>query len=770
VYRLATSMGLVGYVLNLGTSGVRIVAEGEGNHIEHLVSEIKSHPPSVSRIDSIQIDWAEPRDDFPDFSIEKSSTTRTDFSALEIPPDIAVCSECVKDLMNPDSRWYMYPFTSCSACGPRFSTIVNLPYDRPNTTMNDFPLCTKCRAEYSEPLDRRYHAQTTACQSCGPAYRLANSRGKDEGGSNPIAAASDLIARGAIIAVQGISGTHLVTRTTDPEPMLELRRRKRRSQRPFAIMVRNLRTLSALFAVSDQEIELLSSWRKPVVLVGKPAEQSLVNPASGTTVLDVIPAKALEAISPGLDTVGVMLPYSPIHHLLFHYLDEPALVMTSANPTGLPMYIDPDTIISELGDVADGFLVHNRRIHQRADDSVVKFVGNSAVFIRRGRGYVPEPLELDSHLSTTRVVALGPEEKTTGAVLKSDKIYMTQHIGDTDRAENVQFLWDALKHLMHLAGVARPDTVACDLHPEFLSTDFGKGIAAEYEVPLIQVQHHHAHMASLVVDRRVPIDTPITCITIDGYGYAPDRTAWGGEVLIGGLMAAKKYGGLKPQKYTGGNLSARYAVRALMGMIGASLDYGQVVDMMSGASVAPNVAVSSQSISMLAEAQDKGLNVVVSTSAGRYLDAVAAALGVCYENTYDGECPMKLEAIARKTDMRINAEYRTGNGSLELDTTTSLDQVLQMRRRGVPVPEIAYAAQWHLGEALAEIACTVSKSEGVESVGLSGGVAVNRIITKAALMRIAREELQPLIHMSIPPGDGGISVGQAAVAAWKSVH
>lgn len=763
-------MGLVGYVLNLGSSGVRIVVEGERNRIEHLVSEIKSHPPSVSRVNSIHIDWEEPRDGFSDFSIEKSSTARTDSSALEIPPDIGICNECIGDLMNPNSRWYLYPFTSCSACGPRFSTIVDLPYDRPNTTMGDFPLCTKCRAGYLEPLDRRYHAQTTACQSCGPAYRLVNSHGKDDGEDNPIATASNLLTRGEIVAIQGISGTHLVTKTTNAEPLQELRRRKRRSQRPFAIMVRDLRTLSALFTVSDEEAELLSSWRKPVVLVRKPAEPLVVTTASETTVSGVIPAEVLEAVSPGLDTVGVMLPYSPLHYLLFHYLDEPAVVMTSANPTGVPMYIDPDTIISELAEVADEFLVHNRRIHQRADDSVVKFVANTPVFIRRGRGYVPEPLEMGDQLTTAQVVALGPEEKNTGALLKSHKIYMTQHIGDTDRAENIQFLWDSLKHLMHLAGIARPDTIACDLHPEFLTTDLGKDMATEYEVPLIQVQHHHAHMASLIVDRQLSTESPITCITADGYGYAPDGTAWGGEVLTGDLRAARKYGGLKAQRYTGGNLSARYAVRALMGIMGTSVEYSQIADMTSGANVAPDVTVSSESLSMLMEAHDKGLNVVVSTSAGRYLDAVAAALGVCYENTYDGECPMKLEAVSRETDLKINPEYDSGNGSLELDTTTSLDQVLQMRRKRIPVPEIAYAAQWHLGEALAEIACMVSKSEGVKAVGLSGGVAVNRIITKAVLTRIRQEKLQPLIHTNVPPGDGGVSVGQAAVAAWKSVH
>ncbi|MHA1942844.1 MAG: Sua5/YciO/YrdC/YwlC family protein, partial [Candidatus Thorarchaeota archaeon] len=332
VYRVADSLSLTGYVLNLGDAGVKVVVEGEDDKIRTLIEWIENKPPSISRVDTLDVVWEDPSNSFTSFEIHKSTMTRTEESIPVLPPDIAICNDCVADLTNSDSRWYLYPFTSCAACGPRFSTITDLPYDRPNTTMIDFPLCDTCNTGYTAPLDRRYHAQTTACEACGPTYRLVSSRGEKIENNNPVLRVSNLVEKGNIVAIQGIAGTHIVTKTTDAKPLEMLRRRKRRFQRPFAIMVKDFSIIKQFVYSTPKEEVLLTSWRKPIVLLQRKEKSDS----------SVIPDDVLELIAPGLDTIGVMLPYAPIHHLLFRYTKEPALVMTSANPIGVPMYIEPE--------------------------------------------------------------------------------------------------------------------------------------------------------------------------------------------------------------------------------------------------------------------------------------------------------------------------------------------------------------------------------------------------------------------------------------------
>jgi len=767
VYRIAKSLSLLGYVLNLGDAGVEIIVEGGERRIKKLIRSIRSDSPSISRIDTLEVEWTAPQGSFTDFQIHKSSVSRNDDAIPILPPDIAVCNDCVNDLSDPDSPWYLYPFTSCAACGPRFSTITDLPYDRSNTTMVDFPLCNTCNTGYTEPLDRRYHAQTTACGLCGPSYRLMDSRGRQIADTDSIEAAAQLLTNGAIIAIQGISGTHIATKTSDYRPIETLRLRKKRSQRPFAIMVRDLTTLKHLAPISELEERILTSWRKPIVLIPKVPDDSLQH----GDVLRVIPRESLDSISPGLSTVGVMLPYSPMHHLLFRYTDEPALIMTSANPTGLPMYIEPDIIMNDLDEIADYFLVHNRRIHQRSDDSVVKLVDDtSPVFIRRARGYVPEPILFDGPWKALKVIGVGPEEKATGSISKSCRIYMTQHIGDTNQVENIDFLSEAINHVLHLLDVNRPDAVSCDLHPEFLSTDLAEQMAAEYEIPLFRVNHHHAHLASIMVDGLIPCDSRIVCITADGFGLGLDGSAWGGEILVGNYSSSVRRGGLKAQEYTGGDLSARYAARSLIGIVGDSLERDRLLEVLGPSFIAENTQVSESTVDTLLRAENNRLNTITSTSAGRFLDAVALALGICSENSYDGECPMKLEAVARHSDLRIDSNIVDSDYGPVLDTTHSLLEILDMRERGASRAELAYAAQWHLGESLARIACDVAMDQEILHIGFSGGVALNRIVTASIQNQVRQYRLVPLFHSLVPPGDGGVSVGQVAAAAARLVN
>lgn len=759
VYRIANELSLTGYVLNLGDAGVQVVVEGEREGIDDFVEQLRQKPPSISRIDSLEINWLTPIGTFSSFEIQKSSTHRSALSAPVIPPDIAICDHCVSDLREESSRWHHYPFTSCAACGPRFSTITGLPYDRPNTTMDDFPLCNACNTGYTSPFDRRYHAQTTACDRCGPHYRLVDADGQTLENVNPVTHAAHLIENGFIIALQGISGTHLVTKTSDASPIRKLRERKRRFQQPFAIMVRNRECLLHLANPTPQELEFLRTWRRPIVLVRK-AESNLQD-----IVPQSLPQTSIEEISPGLDTLGVMFPYAPLHYLLFDAIKESALVMTSANHSGIPMYIDPSVISSELAGIADYFLLHDRRIHQRADDSVVKFVKhNSPVFIRRARGYVPEPLTMRGVSSSLQLAAVGPEEKATGSILKSKRIYMTQHIGDTNHIESIDFLRDAIEHLMQLLGLERVDGYSCDLHPEFLSTELAQNLSTKMGVPLFRVQHHHAHLTGLLVDHDINVNTDIVCITADGYGYAPDGSGWGGDILVGNGKSFVRRGGLISSLYPGGDLSARYAIRALVGILGKD-GATEILRDFFGEPIGSGTALDEETLSVLLRSQEQRVNTLESTSTGRFLDATAVALGICSENSYDGECPMKLEAYGRESDFTIEPRFISRDGIIELDTVASLKQILDLRRERVPVSKIAYAAQEHIGLSLAELACNIADREDIEIVGFSGGVALNRIITKVIVDTVLSREKTPLIHRNVPPGDAGVSVGQIAVAA-----
>ena len=760
VYSIAESLSLKGFVLNLGDAGVRIVIEGDESDIKKLVSRVKNNPPSISRVDSLAVDWTDDENEFSSFEIRKSTVARTEGSVPVLPPDISICDDCVEDLMNPDSRWYHYPFTSCAACGPRYSTITDLPYDRPNTTMVDFPLCDTCNTGYTNPVDRRYHAQTTACEVCGPAYRLVDTKGNQIQCDNPVKHVTELLGEDKVVAVQGIAGTHIATKTSDSTGIETLRRRKKRFQRPFAIMIRDLQTAKMIAHFTPLEEELLTSWRKPIVLLRKKIDSKL------------IPDYVQDVIAPSLDTVGVMLPYAPVHHLIFHYTDEPAMVLTSANPTGVPMYIDPEVVISELKDIVDYSLVHNRRVHQRADDSVIKFVDeDKPVFIRRARGYVPDPLKFVDTWKSIKAVGVGPEEKVTASVLKSGMIYPTQHIGDINRVESLDFLADAIEHIFHLLDIDELDGVACDLHPEFLTTEFAEKLSKDQDIPLFRVQHHHSHLASMIVDHRLPYDTSIVCITTDGYGYGQDGNGWGGEILIGGLKDFRKMGGLKSIDYPGGDLTAVYAARSVIGILkdylGSSIEKENLLQILESAPIGRDTSLTSDMFDVLIDSLNHKINTMSSTSAGRFLDAVSMILDVSSENSYDGECPMKLESIAKTSDIEIRPRFVEKNKELILDTSDALMQVLELKKDGMNRQEIAYAAQWYLGESLANIGSQVAKDNEIKFVGFSGGVALNRIITRAVINCVKTEKLVPLIHRFVPPGDGGVSIGQVAVAAAK---
>jgi len=570
--------------------------------------------------------------------------------------------------------------------------------------------------------------------------------------SNPVREAAAKIVDGEIVAIHGIGGTHLATRTSEIDPILELRRRKRRPQQPFAIMVRDLSALNELGHLSKIERDTISSWRKPIVLIDK-------RHVSGVLQEDII-----EAISPGLTTIGVMLPYSGVHIRLFDETKEHALVMTSANPSGHPMYITPREIVNGLSGIADAFLVHNRRIVQRVDDSVLKMVTGNMQFLRRARGYVPSPIELSGVSENTTIIAVGPEKKSTGTLAKGRSAYMTQHIGNSSRAESLAFLEDAIRHLGKLIDIGAPSAIACDLHPEFLSTLFAKELSTQYGCGLVQVQHHHAHMVSLQVDAGIDVHTRIVCITADGYGYGPHGEGWGGEILVGNANDFANVGGLDTHLLPGGDLTARYPIRVVVGLLDQP-DLTEYFHIFKGVPLSPNTVASLETLEMLELAIKKRINTLQSSSMGRFLDAVALVLGICSENTYEGECPMKLESVARDTGLKLPLHVKSVQGRTTIDTRNALSTIVQLREKGHSREALAFAIQFSLGEALASIAIDAALEEGTDFVGLTGGAAVNHIIAQAIRQKVAKAGLKYISHSRVPPGDGGVSLGQAAIAA-----
>jgi hydrogenase maturation protein HypF len=432
-------------------------------------------------------------------------------SGSVIPPDVAICNECLKELRSKDNPRYDYFFITCTNCGPRYTIIEGLPYDRENTTMRDFPMCSFCQKEYKDPLNRRFHAQTVACPKCGPKVYLTTCNGELVHANDPIREAGKLLEEGSVVAIKGYGGFHVAASTTKDEPLVRLREAKHRKQKPFAVMARSLEAVKSFAEVSPKEAELLTSYTRPIVLLKKSSKYYLS-----------------DLIAPGLHNVGVMLPYTGLHYMLFDEVDEPAFVMTSANPPNQPIVKDDDEALKTLGGIVDYFLFHNRRIAHRCDDSVVRVHGEKTVFIRRSRGFAPAPIMLREKAKKC-VLALGGELNNTACVLLGNKAFISQHIGDVENIETRDFLENAAKHLIRLTN-SKVDAVACDLHPKFTTTKLARDLAEENGWQLFQIQHHYAHVAALIAEHGVSEVVGICC---DGYGYGVDGEAWGGEIILG---------------------------------------------------------------------------------------------------------------------------------------------------------------------------------------------------------------------------------------------
>lgn len=753
IYRIAVRNRLKGFVKNLGDAGVLAVVNGEEGDIRSFLKDLKSKKPPLAIYTSVKVAWTKFDDRFKDFRIEKSDAKGSAGIFSFIPPDISICDECVKDLLNPSDRHHLYPFTCCADCGPRFTTIKLLPYDRERTTMDEFPLCLYCDKEFNDFNDRRLNAQTICCPLCGPSMTLYDASGNRIQGENAIKLASKLIDDGYILAVKGIGGIHLATVTTVDDPILRLRERRRKYNKPFAIMSLNVDTVRSYAIVSKREEKLLTSYARPIVVLLK---------------RDPFPLS--KYISPGLHTVGVMLPYSGIHHLLLRYCKEPAIVMTSANFPNEPMITSNEEAFAMLKDVADYFLLHDRKIWARCDDSVVRMVGDEPTFLRRSRGYAPLPIFLPFHYDR-EIVAVGPELMSTVAILKENKCYLSQHIGDVENLEELNFLEEAVKHLSILLRIRDVGAIACDLHPLFLSRKVAVQLIKQSKAPLVEVQHHHAHVASLMVDRGLSLGSKIIGIACDGVGYGLDGTVWGGEVLISGYDSFIRGGHLEPQLMPGGDLCAYRYGRMLQGIL-----YGKIPDDELRRFLVKNCLRGylrgGKEVDMVFQQLERRLFTFTTTSAGRLLDAVACLLGICYTRTYEGEGAMKLEAEAAKGDaesIELPIEMTRDGDKLILMTSSMITKLYELRGQGLRREDLAASFQRALADGLAKMAIELAKRYHVNQIGFTGGVAYNHAITTRIKSRVEKEGFKFLRHRKVPNGDGGISLGQVAVAASRLI-
>jgi len=754
VYRLAVRRGLKGQVLNLGDAGVRIEVYGPEEAIRDFLKALVKERPAIARYEGLDVRWEDARGtEVPrEFRIAPSDPKGRSREFSIIPPDIAICDECLREIYDPGDRHHLYPFTCCASCGPRFTIMIDLPYDRERTTMADFPMCPDCAREFNDPMDRRFNAQTICCPSCGPKMALYDREGRLVDCRDPLAEAGRLLREGLIVAVKGIGGFHLAVRADVDEAVAELRARRGKPRKPLAVMSLTVEDVRKYALVSEAEEELLTSPARPIVVLGK-AE----------------PFPLSDLVAPGLHTVGAMLPYSGIHHLLLYHARLPALVMTSANPPGQPMVITNEEAFRCLKDMADYILVHDRLIWARCDDSVLRLVDGRPAFLRRSRGYVPMPVELPFK-ARGAVVAVGPELSSTGAILRGGRCYLTQHIGDVETLEALDFLEGALAHMAKLLRLEDVDAVACDLHPLFLSRRLALELADRHGAELIEVQHHHAHVASLMAEQGLGPDEAIIGLACDGVGYGPDGTAWGGEVLLASYEDFKRLGHLEPQPMPGGDACAYWYGRMLQAILSKWLDEEELLDFLINHRLR-GFKHGEAEVRAVAAQLEKGFNVPMTTSTGRLLDAVSCLLGLCYRRTYEGEGAMVLEAAASRGHpgaVELTVEVVERDGRMVLETSRMVYEAYEALREGERVEDIALAFLKALSRGLAEMALRAAESEGISIIGFTGGVAYNGIITKSIRELVEAEGLTFIRHVRVPCGDGGLSLGQAVVASARA--
>lgn len=798
IYRLAKKYLINGWVLN-AADGVFIHAEGETKLLDEFVIEISSDPPAASQVDEIELKEV-PLEDFTSFEIRYSDESAVEKTTL-ISPDLATCSDCEKELFNPNDRRYRYPFINCTNCGPRFTIINELPYDRDKTSMKSFPMCERCQEEYEEPLDRRFHAQPDACFECGPhiSWRRAHTEPEDiRWGSTRdesdaiLGLAVDALRQGEILAVKGLGGFHLVCDATNEAALAELRRRKRRKGQAFAVMMPDISMVREFCEVNPVEESLLTGAQRPIVLLKKARRKEF---AAG--------------LADGLNELGVMLAYTPLQHLLLHDFGG-MLVMTSANIHDEPIVTDDEEAYAVLSEVADAFIGHSRAIETRYDDSVVRVLKIekdefSIQFIRRARGYAPTPLALPAEVDTeSSVFATGPEQKNTFCLTRGQEAFVSQHIGDMENKETYD-AWLEISARYKQVFKVEPKLLACDMHPEYLTSKW----AQEQTLPLVKVQHHHAHTVSVMAENK--IESPVLGIAFDGTGYGVDGRIWGGEVLLSNYQTFERFANFVYVPMPGGSAAIKHPLRMAYGVLWA-------FDLLEHPAAAPVLEELGHAADMCAQMIERNLNTPYTSSVGRLFDAASAILGICTEARYEGEGAILLEASIQQNEAAdkwdteespVDNGHSTSGGEkspadtghstsggedsseyfqespyeveiikntatsestaqdtsiLLLDAAPMFKALLDDREAGVATSLIAKRFHDGIITAILEIGQAGRMMYEIETLALSGGVFMNRYLSENVLRLLTREGFTVAVNRELPPGDGCISFGQAVVA------
>jgi len=786
VYSLAKRFALTGWVRNT-SAGVDIELDGTKSALDDFIFALKNELPPLARMDELQVTWRG-ANGFTTFEILHSEAVAGAFQPIS--PDVSLCPDCLRELFDPKDRRYRYPFINCTNCGPRFTIITDIPYDRPNTTMAPFAMCPDCAAEYNDPLDRRFHAQPVACPKCGPQVWLETSqtshvkRHTSASGDETILAAQRMLAEGKIVAIKGLGGFHLACDATNPEAVSELRRRKLRVDKPFALMMPDLETVEKHCFVNDAEHELLESRQRPIVLLYRRPESSVA-----------------AEVAPRQDTLGVMLPYTPLHYLLFApanefhpsslrlrsgqaFISHPSsfplhpssfilhpLVMTSGNLSEEPIATGNDEARQRLASLADAFLMHNRDIRTRCDDSVVRtfegwhvdtfersnvltFKRANVYFLRRSRGYAPDPIQLP--FDAPPLLATGAELKNTFCLTRERYAFLSHHIGDMQNYETLRSFEDGVAHFERLFRI-KPEAIAHDLHPDYLSTRYALQRAERENLPTFAVQHHHAHVAACMAEHGLTGESPLIGVAFDGTGYGEDAAIWGGEFLVADYLGYQRPYHLAYFPLPGGDAAIRRPARTALALLWQlGLDWDE--------RLAPTNDLCDEERMALRVQLERGLNAPLTSSMGRLFDAAASLAGVRQKVNYEAQAAIEFEALV---DARETGKYPFVVDRSEVQPRPAIEALIADALSGTPVAVISARFHNGLAEMVREVCCRMRSESRINMIALSGGVWQNQQLLKRTLERIQGEGFQVYIHRHAPPNDGGLAFGQAAVAIAK---
>ncbi|KTB47587.1 carbamoyltransferase HypF [Dehalogenimonas alkenigignens] len=735
VYQMARRFGLTGWVTN--TSGeVRIEVEGSSEAVQAFRRSLEAEAPPQSRITSIMSTWLAPAG-YDRFEIRDSLIEAGRYQLIS--PDLATCSDCRREIYDPEDRRFHYPFTNCTNCGPRFTIIEDIPYDRPLTTMKVFPICPECRREYEDPLDRRFHAQPNACPVCGPKLWLVDSSGRRVEAADVIEKAAELLRQGKILAVRGLGGFLLASDATSQTVVEELRRRKRRPAKPFAVMLSSLDEIEPRCELSVEERRLLISAAAPIVLLR-------LN--EGTDIAS--------AVAPGLKYLGVMLPYTPLHHLIMTGAGRP-LVMTSGNLSEEPIARDNDEALSRLGGIADYFILHNREIFSRYDDSVVMHEACEKRVLRRARGFAPYPVRLTS--AVPQILGVGAQEKNTFCLTRDDNAFVSQHIGDMENLETIEHFEQTLSLYKRMFRI-EPQTITCDLHPDYATSKWAAEESARLDIPLVKVQHHHAHIASCLAENGV--SGKVIGVALDGTGYGSDGKIWGGEFSVADAAGIDRIAHLEYLPLPGGEAAVKKPYRTAAGYFYRLFGAEGLTQ-----AAACLRCVDGSELDLIKLQVDRGLNTPETSSAGRLFDAVSALLGVRREIQYDAQAAVELEMAADgvETGGSYPFDIAAEGGHRVIRLRRLFEGLLDDIHGGVRVPEMAARFHNAVVDIIVKVCEIIRGDTGLGSVALSGGCFMNRRLLRRSIERLGQAGFRVYAHREVPTNDGGISLGQVAVAA-----